>query len=75
MLNLYATSNLQHYIQLREGYSRQSKREVDVKTNVISGRGDAGIAGVVKAAKNAGVKHFFIEDESSRSSEQILQSL
>lgn len=47
----------------------------DVDTNVVLGKGDLGIAEIYKAAQKAGVKYFFIEDESSRSMEQVPQSL
>ncbi len=49
--------------------------EADVESNVVLGEGDVNIAAVMKAAKKAGVKHYFIEDESSRSVEQIPKSL
>jgi hypothetical protein len=39
------------------------------------GTGDVGIAEVMKAAKEVGVRHFFIEDESSRVLQQVPQSL
>jgi sugar phosphate isomerase/epimerase len=45
------------------------------ETNVVLGQGDVGIAEVMKAAKKIGVKHYFIEDESEHSVEQIPQSL
>ena len=47
----------------------------DVETNVVLGQGDVNIAAVMKAAKKIGVKYCFIEDESSRSEEQIPLSL
>jgi sugar phosphate isomerase/epimerase len=42
---------------------------------VVLGTGDVGIAEIMKEAKKAGVKHYFIEDESSRSVTQIPLSL
>ena len=45
------------------------------ETNVVLGQGDVGIAEIMKAAKNIPVKHYFIEDESPVSVEQIPQSL
>lgn len=45
------------------------------ETNVVLGQGDVGIAAIMKAAKKIGIKHYFIEDESPRSVEQIPQSL
>jgi sugar phosphate isomerase/epimerase len=49
--------------------------KADVETNVVLGKGDVGIADLMKAARVAGVKHYFIEDESSRVVEQVPQSL
>jgi sugar phosphate isomerase/epimerase len=45
------------------------------ETNVILGKGDVGIAAIMKQAKKNGVKYYFIEDESPKSVEQIPQSL
>lgn len=45
----------------------------DVETNVVLGSGDVGIAEIMANATH--VKHFFIEDESSRVMEQVPQSL
>ena len=47
----------------------------DVETNVVLGTGDVDIAAVMKAAKKIGIRYAFIEDESSRSMEQVPKSL
>lgn len=47
----------------------------DVENNVTLGQGDVGIAEVMKQAKKSGVKHYFIEDESSRSMQQVPESI
>jgi sugar phosphate isomerase/epimerase len=47
----------------------------DVETNVVLGTGDVNIAAVMKAAKKIGIRYAFIEDESSRSVEQVPKSL
>ncbi|MAN88118.1 MAG: sugar phosphate isomerase [Algoriphagus sp.] len=47
----------------------------DVETNVVLGTGDIDIAGIIKEAKKQGTKYLVIEDESSRSVEQIPQSV
>jgi sugar phosphate isomerase/epimerase len=47
----------------------------DVELNVVLGEGDIGIAAFMQAAKKAGIRHFFIEDESSRSMDQMPKSL
>jgi hypothetical protein len=41
----------------------------------VLGSGDVGIGAIMKIAKQYGVKHFFIEDESAHAVEQIPQSL
>lgn len=45
------------------------------ESNVVLGKGDVGIAEIMKEAKKAGVKYYFIEDESPKAVEQIPQSL
>lgn len=47
----------------------------DVETNVVLGTGDVDIAAVMEAAKETGIKYAFIEDESSRSLQQVPESL
>lgn len=47
----------------------------DVEANVVLGTGDIDIAGLIKEAKKQGTKYLVIEDESSRSVEQIPQSV
>jgi len=66
---------LMHLKDRKPGTPGNQNGEVDVETNVVLGQGDVGIAEIMKAAKKAGVKHYFIEDESSRSVEQVPQSL
>lgn len=66
---------LMHLKDRKPGTEGNQKGHADVETNVVLGAGDVGIAAIMKAAKKAGVKHYFIEDESSRSVEQVPQSL
>ena len=47
----------------------------DVETNVVLGTGDVNIKAVMQAAKKAGIQYAFIEDESSRVTEQVPQSI
>lgn len=49
--------------------------KADVESNVVLGAGDVDIAAVMKAAIKAGIKYAFIEDESSRSLQQVPQSI
>lgn len=52
----------------------QDGRAAD-ETNVVLGKGDVGIAAIMKQAKKIGIKYYFIEDESPKAVEQIPQSL
>jgi sugar phosphate isomerase/epimerase len=66
---------LMHLKDRKHGTEGNQNGHADVETNVVLGTGDVGIAGIMREAKKAGVKHYFIEDESSRSTTQIPQSL
>ena len=47
----------------------------DLESNVVLGTGDVGIAEIMKEAKKQGIKHYFIEDESSNIIIQIPQTI
>ena len=66
---------LMHLKDRQHGTEGNQKGHADVETNVVLGAGDVGIADIMRTAKKLGVKHYFIEDESSRSMEQVPQSL
>ncbi|HRI20637.1 MAG TPA: sugar phosphate isomerase/epimerase [Panacibacter sp.] len=66
---------LMHLKDRKPGTQGNQNGDADVETNVVLGTGDVGIADIMKVAKKAGVQHYFIEDESSRSVEQVPQSL
>lgn len=66
---------LAHLKDRKPGTPNTMTGHADVESNVVLGEGDIGIAAFMQAAKKAGVKHFFIEDESSRSVEQMPKSL
>ncbi|MCW5909628.1 MAG: sugar phosphate isomerase/epimerase [Cyclobacteriaceae bacterium] len=66
---------LMHLKDRQPGTEGNQNGRADVETNVVLGQGDVGIEAIMKVAKEYGVKHFFIEDESSRSVQQIPQSL
>lgn len=66
---------LMHLKDRKHGTVGNQNGRADVETNVVLGTGDVGIGAVMREAKKAGVKHFFIEDESSHSVQQIPQSL
>lgn len=66
---------LMHLKDRKPGTPDSQNGHADVESNVVLGKGDVGIEAIMKQAKKSGVKHFFIEDESSRSLEQVPQSL
>jgi sugar phosphate isomerase/epimerase len=47
----------------------------DVETNVVLGTGDIDIRGIIKQAQKAKTKYLILEDESSRSVEQLPKSV
>jgi sugar phosphate isomerase/epimerase len=66
---------LMHLKDRKPGTPGNHSGHADVETNVVLGSGDVGISAVMHQARISGVKHFFIEDESSRSMEQVPNSL
>lgn len=66
---------LMHLKDRQIGTVGNQNGNADVETNVVLGKGDVGIKEIMSAAKKYGVEHYFIEDESSRSMEQVPQSL
>jgi len=66
---------LMHLKDRAHGTPGNQNGKADVETNVVLGTGDVGIEAVMREAKKAGVKHYFIEDESSHSVTQIPKSL
>lgn len=66
---------LMHLKDRKHGTVGNQDGHADVETNVVLGTGDVGIAEVMREAKKAGVKHYFIEDESSHAVQQIPKSV
>jgi sugar phosphate isomerase/epimerase len=66
---------LMHLKDRRPGTEGNQFGTADDETNVVLGSGDVGIAAIMKVARQLGVKHFFIEDESMHAVHQIPQSL
>jgi sugar phosphate isomerase/epimerase len=66
---------LLHLKDRKPGTEGNQNGQADEETNVVLGQGDVGIAEIMKEARRIGVKHYFIEDESSRAEEQIPESL
>ncbi|HTN20276.1 MAG TPA: sugar phosphate isomerase/epimerase [Pelobium sp.] len=65
-----------HLKDLKKGVERGSLSGSTAKDNdVILGTGQIDIEAVIKAARKAGVKHYYIEDESSSSVAQVPESI
>ena len=66
---------LVHLKDRKPGTPDSTNGHADVETNVVLGTGDVGIGPILQEARKLGVKHFFIEDESSRVLEQLPPSI
>jgi sugar phosphate isomerase/epimerase len=66
---------LMHIKDMRKGTAGDLTGRSDVKNDVAVGTGAVDWPAVLKAARKAGVKWYFIEDESPAAVEQIPQSL
>jgi sugar phosphate isomerase/epimerase len=66
---------LMHLKDRKVGTPNSDNGKSDVEANVILGTGDVGIAEIVREAKKLGIKHYFLEDESSKAEEQLPKSL
>jgi sugar phosphate isomerase/epimerase len=66
---------LLHLKDRKPGTENNQNGTADEESNVVLGQGDVNIAAIMKEAKKIGIKHYFIEDESSRSVQQIPESL
>jgi sugar phosphate isomerase/epimerase len=64
-----------HLKDRRIGTPNNPNGRQDKESNVVLGTGDVGIAEIMKTAKKIGIKHYFIEDESSRALEQVPASV
>jgi len=64
-----------HLKDRKKGMEGNVFGRADVESNVVLGTGDVDIKAVMMAAKKAGIKYAFIEDESSRSLTQVPQSI
>ncbi len=64
-----------HLKDRQKGTKNNVYAEADVETNVTLGTGDLDISGIMKAAWQAGIRHYFIEDESSRAEVQMPLSI
>lgn len=66
---------LMHLKDLRKGTPKDLTGLTSEENDVPLGTGELDVPAILKAAKKAGVKHYFIEDESSNVTKQIPQSI
>jgi sugar phosphate isomerase/epimerase len=66
---------LMHLKDLKKGTPRDLTGGTNTENDVTLGTGELDIPGILKAAKKAGIAHYFIEDESSRILTQIPASI
>ena len=66
---------LMHVKDMKKGVKGDLTGHSDVRNDVTLGTGQMDWPAILKAAKEAGVKYYFIEDESPTAAEQIPQSL
>jgi len=66
---------LMHLKDLRKGIPPNLSGGTSVENDVVLGTGAIDMVAVLKAAKKAGIKHYYIEDESSSFATQVPQSL
>lgn len=76
LLNKYGSRwKLMHLKDLKKGVKGDFSGGTPIENDVALGTGQIDLPAVLKAAKKAGVKHYFIEDESLRIGVQVPQSL
>jgi sugar phosphate isomerase/epimerase len=76
LLNKYGKRwKLMHVKDLKRGVAKDLTGGTSQENDVALGTGEINVAAIVRAAKKIGIKHFFIEDESSRVNTQVPQSI
>lgn len=76
LLNKYGNRwKLMHLKDLKKGVKGDLSGGTPVENDVALGTGQVDVPAVLKAAKKAGIKHYFIEDESPNIAVQVPQSL
>jgi len=66
---------LMHIKDLKKGTKKDLTGLTSPENDVPVGTGELNIPAILKAAKKIGIKHYFIEDESSNVIEQVPQSI
>lgn len=65
-----------HLKDMRKGVKvPQTTGKEDVENDVAMGTGQLDLPAIIKEAQRVGIRHYYIEDESSRSMEQIPESI
>jgi len=76
LLKKYPSRFLLLHLKDRQiGTTCNNTGQADEESNVVLGQGDVNIKDIMRAAKKSSVKHYFIEDESSRVIKQLPLSL
>src|SRR5437867_3944853 len=66
---------LMHVKDMKKGLKGDLSGHSDVRNDVVLGTGQLDWPAILRAAQQAGVKYYFIEDESPTAAQQIPQSL
>jgi len=66
---------LMHVKDLKKGTPKDLTGGTSTENDVAVGTGELDVPAIMKEAKKVGIKHYFIEDESSRIIEQIPQTI
>lgn len=64
-----------HVKDMKKGIEKDHTGLTDPEYDVTLGTGQVDVEGVLRAARDIGIEHYFIEDESSRIIEQIPKSI
>jgi len=64
-----------HLKDLRKGIAGDASGKTAVENDVALGTGQLDLPKILRAAKKAGVQHYYIEDESPSTATQVPQSL
>ncbi|GEO05141.1 AP endonuclease [Adhaeribacter aerolatus] len=76
LLNKYPKRfKLMHLKDLRKGVKGDFTGQTSTENDVALGTGQLNIPAILKAAKKAGVQHYYIEDESKAKSVQVPQTM
>ena len=66
---------LMHVKDMRKGTKKDLTGGTSTENDVALGTGELDLPAILKEAKKAGIKHYFIEDESSSITTQLPQSI